>query len=875
LDEPRSFGELLRSHRVAAGLTQEELAARAELSVRGIADLERGNRRFPYLDTVQRLSRSLDLSPAQRNEFVAAGRRPVRTDVRPVSQDTSKQSPSGNLPATNLEVDLASSVGRANDLPAARTSFVGRQQLLADLRKRLTPSDRNGRLLTLTGPGGTGKTRLALEAVDAVRELYTAGACFVELAPITDPRLVASSIAQVLGVPDGGQLPALERLKRYLPDRQLLLVLDNFEQVLDAAPEIGELVDACTRLQVMVTSRAPLRLIAEQELAVPPLALPDAASNTMVAVEQCESVRLFVERARAIKADFGLTDSNVSAVGEICRRLDGLPLAIELAAARTRLLDPRAMLVRLERRLPLLTTGARDAPPRQQTLRNAIGWSYDLLETKEQLVFRQLSAFVGGTSLDAACAVCAPVLADEAGEIIDLIDSLVAKNLLRTVAAYADEVRVDMFETIREFGLEQSAASGELEQARRRHAVYFLALAQQAEPGMAGPAARAWLDRLQTEHDNLRAALEWCLSGPTEGAEIALDLASVLWRFWWLEGHFGEGRRWLGRALAASPVASEARMRALHGAGWLAHFQRDSATARMLLEESLAIAEQRQDRWWQAWALHTLGRVAYFEYDAVAARQFGERSLAIAQQVGDPWLLAWPLHLLGLAAYIADDYPAAQDYYDRALAIRRELGHLDGIVILLHLKGAAAERSGDVRAALALYHEALGVACELNSTWAVSSVLAHFVSVAAGHAPERAARIAGAVTLMSESAHTVPIPITEVLFNQGVREARRRLGESAFTAAWARGRVMSLDAVVAEALAVELGPPAHYPAGLTAAEVKVLQRLASGCTTRQIADDLVVAVTTVDRHLTHIYQKIGRRGRAAATAFALEHGLLE
>jgi predicted ATPase/DNA-binding CsgD family transcriptional regulator/transcriptional regulator with XRE-family HTH domain len=875
LDEPRSFGELLRAYRVAAGLTQEELAGRADLSVRGIADLERGTRRFPYLDTVRRLSHSLELTPAQRNELVAAGRRPVRGEHRHPVQDDPGQSPTSGRLLADPHVDQTSFDGRASELPSARTSFVGRQQLLADLRHRVGPASANGGLLTLTGPGGTGKTRLALEAADAMRDHYADGVRFVELAPITDPRLVASTIAQVLGVPDSGQLPALERLKRYLRDRHLLLILDNFEQLLGAAIEVGELVDVCARLQVMVTSRAPLRLLAEQELAVPPLALPRSHSVPIVELEQCESVRLFVERARAVKADFELTETNASAVADICRRLDGLPLAIELAAARSRMLDPRAMLARLERCLPLLTGGARDAPPRQQTLRNAIAWSYDLLDDKEHAVFRQLAVFVGGTSLDAARAVCAPVLANDDGDVIDLIDSLVAKNLLRSVSAGVGEVRVDMFETIREFGLERLASSGELELARGRHASYFLALAQQAEPGLAGPAARAWLDCLELEHDNLRAALEWFLSGPTQSGETSQDMAGVLSRFWWLGGHFGEGRRWLARALAAAPAASEARMRALHGAGWLAHFQRDSANARALLEESLAIAERRQDRWWQAWVLHALGRTAYFEYDAVAAREFGEQSLAIAEPLADRWLIAWAFHLLGLAAHIADDYPAAHDYYDLSLAIRRELGHLDGIAIVLYLKGIVFERSGDLPRALALYREALGVVRELNSNWLLRSVLPHFVSVAAGNDPKRAARIGGAVTLMSESAHTLPIPLTEVLFNQGVQVARERLGESAFTAAWVEGRAMSLEAAVAEALAVEVGPPAHYPAGLTVAEMKVLRRLASGCTSRQIADDLVIAVTTVDRHITHIYQKIGRRGRVAATAFALEHGLLQ
>jgi predicted ATPase/DNA-binding CsgD family transcriptional regulator/transcriptional regulator with XRE-family HTH domain len=866
---PGAFGVLLQRYRVAAGLSQKALAERAGLSRRGIADLERGARRLPHPATVLRLAEALNLDAADRAAWLAKPRALAAADPTVALEDQTN-----NRRAANLAVDLASFVGRPNELPSARTSFVGRQQLLADLRRRLCPPAPDGRLLTLTGPGGTGKTRLAVEAAEAVRDHYPHGVCFVGLAPITDPHLVASTIAQVLGVPDSLRLPALERIKRYLRDRHVLLILDNFEQVLGAATDIGELVDVCAYLQVIVTSRAPLRLLAEKELAVPPLALPGARGGAFGELEQCESVRLFVERARAVNADFGLTEHNASEVADICRRLDGLPLAIELAAARTRLLDTQAMLMRLERRLPFLIGGALDAPPRQQTLRNTITWSYDLLVAKEQAAFRLLAAFVGGASLDAARAVCAPVLGNDEGEMIDLVDSLVAKNLLRTVTAGPGEVRVTMLETIREFGLEQLASSGKLDPARRRHAAYFLAFARQAERGLAGPAARAWLDRLEVEHDNLRAALEWSLSGPAQAGEIAQDMAGVLTRFWWLAGHFGEGRRWLTRALAAAPAASEARMRALHGAGWLAHFQRDSATARRLLQESLAIAEQREDRWWQAWVLHALGRVAYFEYQAAAARDFGERSLAIAEQLADCWLLAWPYHLLGLAAYIADDYRAAQEFYDRSLALRREVGHLDGIVILLYLKGIVSERSGNLPVALALYRDALRLGRELNSAWLLCSVLAHFVSVAAGQDPERAARIVGAVTLMSESAHTLPIPITEALFNQGVQAARRKLGESAFAAAWADGRAMSLDAAVAEALAVEVGPPAHYPAGLTAAEMKVLHRLASGYTSRQIADDLVIAVSTVDRHLTHIYQKIGRRGRVGATTFALEHGLL-
>jgi non-specific serine/threonine protein kinase len=303
--------------------------------------------------------------------------------------------------------------------------------------------------------------------------------------------------------------------------------------------------------------------------------------------------------------------------------------------------------------------------------------------------------------------------------------------------------------------------------------------------------------------------------------------------------------------------------------------ERDGTAAHRALQASLAIAEQLHDQWWQAWILHALGRVAYFDNDARQARQHGQQSLVIAETLGDEWLRAWALHLLGLAAYIGHDYPSAEAYYAQALAIRRELGHLEGIVIVLILKGMIPHRGGDLPAALALYREALELARELNSAWFIRSALPHLASLAADSNPERAARLGGAVTGMSESSHTLPIPVTEALFNEGIQTARRRLGETAFAQAWADGRAMSLDAIIAEALAIEVAPRGPYPAQLTAAEVEVLRRLASGCSTRQIAAELVIAISTVDRHITHIYEKIGRRGRAFATAFALEHGLAE
>ncbi|HYW90293.1 MAG TPA: tetratricopeptide repeat protein, partial [Chloroflexota bacterium] len=556
-------------------------------------------------------------------------------------------------------------------------------------------------------------------------------------------------------------------------------------------PDIGHLLGRCPRVRALVTSRAPLRIAGEQELVIPPL-------------EQREAMWLFVERARAVKADFALTSDNAEAVAELCSHLDGLPLAIELAAARSRLLEPSAMLTGFERRLPLLTGGDRDAPARQRTLRDTIAWSYDLLEPDDQALFRQLSVFIGGCGLDAARAVAGRSWQDT----LDRIDSLVANSLLRALPVGTGQVRVTMLETVREFGIEELAAHHELESVRGRHAAFFTDLAEQSETGLNGPAAGTWLEQLQREHDNLRAALDWSLSYATQtsGDQTALRLAGALGRFWWMAGYFSEGSRWLSRALQAGEAAAESlpRMKALLSAGWLAHAQRDSQTANALLEESLAIAEARQDGWWQAWILHALGRVAYFDNNAPRATELGQTGLRIAEGLGDEWLIAWALHLLGLAAYIAGNYRNSEAYYERCLAIRRQLGHLEGLFIVLHLKGVAIYRVGRVDEALELAREALGIARQLNSVWFYTCLLPIFAGLAVERQPQRAARLGGAVMAVSESAHALPIPITEEFFNENMRLARDKLGEAAFAEAWAQGQSLSLESALAEAAAVEV-----------------------------------------------------------------------
>ncbi|HJU53281.1 MAG TPA: winged helix-turn-helix domain-containing protein, partial [Pyrinomonadaceae bacterium] len=433
------------------------------------------------------------------------------------------------------------------NLPAQLTPFIGRKSEAAAVEKMLRRED--VRLLTLTGPGGTGKTRLALHVATNLLGAFSDGVFFVALEPIKDPALVVSQIAQVLGVKEAAGTTLDENLKKHLRDKRMLIVLDNFEQVTAAAPQIAELMAAAPRLVVLVTTREVLRLSAEHEFQVPPLLLPNLTSLPPVPdLMRYEAVALFTERATAAKFDFALTEVNAQAVAEICTQLDGLPLAIELAAARIKLLPPQAMLMRLESPFKLLTGGARDAPARQRTMREAIAWSYELLDEPEKSLFRRLAVFLGGATLDAAARVC-----DAEGDlgigIEDGVESLVDKSLLRQVEQGGVEPRFAMLETIREYGLELLKASGERERMRQLHASYFLDLAERANPELAGARQKQWLEQLEQEHDNLRAALRRSLE--FNQTQTSLRLAGALWWFWYLHGHYREGREWLDKVLAA------------------------------------------------------------------------------------------------------------------------------------------------------------------------------------------------------------------------------------------------------------------------------------------------------------------------------------
>jgi len=645
------------------------------------------------------------------------------------------------------------------------------------------------------------------------------------------------------------------------------------------------LLRGCPRLRVLATSREVLGSSGEITWRVPSLSLPPAptvAEPSLELLTSSDAVRLFLERAIVVQSGFTITDQNAYAVGEICRRLDGIPLAIELAAARVNVLSVDQIAARLDDCFALLTGGQRTAVPRQRTLRATVDWSYGLLSEPERALLLRLSVFAGGWTFEAAESVGAGH-GIETYAVLDLLSLLIDKSLVMAEQQRGG-LRYRLLEQIRQYAFGKLGEVGSVERTRDRHLDYFLRLAEDAEPKLRLTEQSIWVERLAVEHDNLRTALDWGLT--TGNAEAALRLSGALAWFWWLRGFHDEGRHWAARALDAAPERSAARLKALYGAGWLAHQQRDSATAQALLDESLSIAREMADRWSEAWVLHLLGRMAYFENEPLRTRALADESLAVAEELGDDWLIAWALHLLGLAAYITSEYPTARAYYAQSLEIRQKIGYQEGIAILLHLLGIAAFREGDYVQALDRFRQALAEIHQLGAPWHLSQVFPLFSGLAATQSqPERAVRLAGATAVLSEAYHTPPIPMAEALLAEGLECARRELDGAAYATAWEHGRRMSLDESIAEALAVEIHPISQsrhrrdiradaVPAGLTPTEVKVLQQLASGRTTREIAETLIVATSTVDRHLTHIYTKLGVRNRAAATSFAVKQGLV-
>ncbi len=563
---------------------------------------------------------------------------------------------------------------------------------------------------------------------EATASKFADGVFFVQLAPIDDPGLLVSAIAQAMRVGEEQGRPLVDTIKDYLRQKQTLLLLDNFEHLINAAPKVAELLAECPRLKALVTSRSGLHVRGEHEFMLPPLTLPDL--GRLPSVEELlrnPAVSLFVQRVRAVRPDFNLSFDNVPAVAEICVRLDGLPLALELAAPRLRVLSPQELLSRLEKRLDLLSVGARDLPARHQTLRAAIDWSYDLLETKEKSMFRRLSVFVGGCTLDAVSALCDVV--DRKGLVaLDTISSLVEKNLIRQ-----DEVngvpRFAMLETIREYAMEQLTVSGEASAVQRQFADYFVLLVEHAEGEFQGPRQAEWFDALEREHENIRTALQWSV---VSGApEIALQLGGALWRFWLVRAHFTEGREVLAKALAGAPSHTPRRAKALIGAGALAYSQGDFAASFAAYLESMGLYRELGDKPGIAFALKNLGAVASARGEYAAARSFLEESLTLYRDLGDKAGIASALRPLGSVAKAQGDYSRARGLYEESLRIRRELGDRAGTVYALMSLADTAMEQADLVRAHALYEESLRLSRELSNKQCIAWSL-NYLGVIAG-----------------------------------------------------------------------------------------------------------------------------------------------
>jgi non-specific serine/threonine protein kinase len=767
-----------------------------------------------------------------------------------------------------------------DNLPLQLTRFIGRDAELTELQ----PLIRSERLLTLTGSGGIGKTRLALELGATTRKAFPDGVWLIDLAPLGQPELVAQAVAEPLGVRAEADVPVQQALLEFLRTREPLLVIDNCEHLIDACATLAEaILRACPSVHILATSREPLHIAGETAWRVPSLALPDTSAQAAHRLLEFEAVRLFADRALA-SAGLVVSEGNAGAVARVCEQLDGIPLAIELAAARSGVLSVEQIATRLDNRFRLLVGGRRTAPARQQTLRATIDWSYELLPVAERRLLNCLSVFAGGWTLEAAERVGAVGGHTPHDEVFELLARLVDKSLVQAEPGAAGHLRYRLLESVRAYAHERLLESGEAPAALRGHCAYFGELAEQAEVRLLwGAGGLEWLARLDRELPNLRAALAWSLSDDAE-PDWGLSLAHRLGHYWYTRADRAEGRAWLKRALALVPTpapdadaaAATDWAWAVLWAGGLAHGQSDYVEASRMVTQALETFRRLEDRRGVGWGFSFLGNVARARSELTQAAAYFEQAIAAFRATPEEVNVILPLAALGFTVCLLGDQPRASQLLQESVGLARETDSMGRLAIASIYLGQVAFLQGDLERATAALQEALGLFREWDSAWGMAECLEGLAVVAAAEGRfERAARLLGAAARLRQAIGAPVHPVDRADHERAVAASEATLGAHAYASAWDAGQAMSIDDVIELAVAAsrsspEVAAPTSKAQQLTGREREVAVLIARGLSNRQIAETLVIAERTVTNHVEHIFDKLGFRSRAQVATWITE-----